>query len=105
MRQVRLAQGENMRRVQRLFLVTDSAAADLRKLLADYPDMAVAFAPVAQTNALSPLFSIEGTPMKGSNRVYLVDPLGNLMMYYRPDSDPQGMIRDLERLLKYSQVG
>jgi len=105
LRQVRLAQGENMRRVQRLFLVTDSGAANLRSLLADYPDMAVAFAPVPQTKALAPLFSVEGIPMKGANRVYLVDPLGNLMMYYRPDSDPRGMIRDLEKLLKYSHVG
>ncbi len=105
LRQVRLAQGENIRRVQRLFLVAETAAADLPEILADYPDLAVALLSRAQAAAIAPLFSVDGTPMQGADRVYLVDPLGNLMMYYRPDADPRGMIQDLQRLLKYSHIG
>ena len=38
-------------------------------------------------------------------RIYLVDPMGNLMMFYEPDADAKGMVKDLERLLKISYVG
>jgi hypothetical protein len=48
---------------------------------------------------------IDAVPMRGAERVYLVDPLGNLMMYYLPDANPRGMIKDLHRLLKYSRIG
>ncbi len=106
MRQVRLAQGENLRRVQRLFLVTGASdAADLKKILADYPDMAAALLSPEQAAAIAPMFSVEGISMQGADNLYLVDPLGNLMMYYSPDADPRGMIQDLQRLLKYSHTG
>lgn len=106
LRQVRLAQGENLRRVQRLFLATGAPAeTGLPEVLAEYPDMAVARLSPGQAAAIAPVFSVESIPMQGSGNVYLVDPLGNLMMYYRPDADPRGMIQDLQRLLKYSHTG
>jgi hypothetical protein len=42
-------------------------------------------------------------PPKG--RVYLVDPLGNLMMSYPADMNPKGMQTDLKKLLKNSWAG
>ena len=106
MRQVRLAQGENLRRVQRLFLMTGASdAAELTKILADYPDMAAALLSPNQAATIAPMFSVEGIPMQDADNLYLVDPLGNLMMYYSPDADPRGMIQDLQRLLKYSHTG
>lgn len=38
-------------------------------------------------------------------RIYLIDPLGNLMMYYPQDFAPEGLIGDLRRLLKVSRTG
>ena len=35
----------------------------------------------------------------------VVDPLGNLMMYYHLDVPTKGMIKDLQKLLKTSQIG
>ena len=106
LRQVRLAQGENLRRVQRLFLVTSATAGTgLPQILAEYPDMAAAALSPEQAAAIDPVFSVEGIPMRDAGNVYLVDPLGNLMMYYRPGADPRGMIQDLQRLLKYSHTG
>jgi len=106
MRQVRLAQGENLRRVQRLFLVTGASDdTDLSTILADYPEMAAARLSPDQAAAIAPMFSVEGISMQGADNIYLVDPLGNLMMYYPPDIDPRGMIQDLQRLLKYSHIG
>jgi hypothetical protein len=37
--------------------------------------------------------------------IYLVDPLGNLMMRFPPDPDPARVIKDLQRLLRASSFG
>lgn len=37
--------------------------------------------------------------------VLLLDPFGNAMMWYKPGFDPYGILRDLQRLLKNSQIG
>ena len=37
--------------------------------------------------------------------VFLMDPIGNFMMWYEPGFDPYGMKKDLKRLLYASQVG
>jgi hypothetical protein len=36
---------------------------------------------------------------------FLVDPLGNLVMYFRPDIDPSDMVADIEHLLRLSHIG
>ena len=36
---------------------------------------------------------------------YLVDPLGNLVMYFPPELDPSAMVRDIEHLLELSRIG
>ncbi len=46
-----------------------------------------------------------GNQPAASGRVYLVDPLGNLMMFYPAGSPVRGILKDLERLLRISRVG
>jgi len=36
---------------------------------------------------------------------FLVDPLGNLVMYFRPDIDPSDMVADIKHLLRLSHIG
>jgi hypothetical protein len=36
---------------------------------------------------------------------FLMDPLGNLVMYFEPEIDPSGMVEDIQRLLKFSRIG
>ena len=38
-------------------------------------------------------------------RVYLIDPLGNLMMSYAADAKSKGMLEDMKRLLRLSSIG
>ena len=106
-RQVRIAQNENMKRVQTLFLLhADSLPDKLGGFLAqEHKDMAVALLTDAHTAAITPQFLIDDTPVMASQRVYIVDPLGNLMMYYQPDADARGMLKDLQKLLKFSKIG
>jgi len=105
MRQVNVAQGENMRRVQRLLLTIAAPDAELRGALEDYPKMKVALVPQSTQGVFLAPFLIDAAEPSSAGRVYLVDPLGNLMMYYHPDADPSGMLKDLKRLLKISSVG
>jgi hypothetical protein len=36
---------------------------------------------------------------------FLVDPLGNLVMYFPPDLDPRDMVEDIQHLLDLSRIG
>ena len=89
MRQVRRAQGKNMDRVERLWVVTD-AGKPRGALLAAIEGTHLAWVADA---ALHP------------DHIYLVDPLGNLMMRFPRDPDPAKVIKDLERLLRVSRFG
>ena len=94
-RQVRLALGVNASRVARVFLADDGRAPD-GAALAAFPGMERAVLPPAAR---------AGGPAWDREHVYLVDPNGNVMMRWRVEDDPKGMLRDLERLLRASQIG
>jgi len=97
-RQVRLALNRDMSRVQRVFLA-EGEGIDAAFLRREHPDLLVVRAgPEAE-----PLRRL--LPGADRDRVYLIDPLGNLMMWYGPDGDPKGMLIDLKRLLGLSHVG
>ena len=36
---------------------------------------------------------------------FLIDPLGNLVMYFQPDIDPADMVDDIKHLLRLSRIG
>src|SRR5579863_7820794 len=40
-----------------------------------------------------------------NHKIYLIDPLGNLFMYYPDDTDPMNILKDLKRVLEVSQIG
>jgi cytochrome oxidase Cu insertion factor (SCO1/SenC/PrrC family) len=107
MRQVRLTQGENAKRLQRVLVVVDNVTVEkLRIQLGEYPGMVVITGPRENVRTLSEEFVLPtSTPFDGSGRIYLLDPAGRLMMSYPADADPNGMRKDLKRLLKVSQIG
>jgi cytochrome oxidase Cu insertion factor (SCO1/SenC/PrrC family) len=96
MTQVRLALGRNASRVERVFVVDDVRTADAA-VLGSYPGLVVA---VTRRGLLLP-------PGAANDRayIYLVDPRGNVMMRWPAKPDYKRMFRDLERLLKASQIG
>jgi hypothetical protein len=94
-RQLRRAQGMNTGRVERLWLVTDAGAPSARLLGAIEGSHVVA----------APAQWAAQFPGEATAYIYLVDPFGNLMMRFPADPDPTRIVRDLERLLKYSRFG
>jgi hypothetical protein len=96
MRQVRRAQGKDQDRVERLWVLTD-AAQPRAELLAAIEGTRIERAP-----ALAARFPAAAAH---ADHLYVVDPLGNLMMRFPRDPDPSRMLKDLQRLLRLSQVG
>ncbi len=96
MRQTRTAQGKEMGRVERLWLLTDEVAPtdELQSYHAGMHYLKPNASPVAQ--------------FAGSETgayLYMIDPLGHLMMRWPQSPDPGRMIKDIRLLLKASQIG
>lgn len=98
MRQVRLAQGREMERVERVWLILDEAPLETM-LMREYDGTRMLRA------AGSPLISEFPPAGAARDHIYLIDPLGNLMLRYPKNADPRRMHKDLVRLLKVSRIG
>lgn len=105
MRQIHVGQGKNQKRVQRVLIHTGKVTT-LNKLGAEYPKLKMLRATNSSFPVLQNWLSVEGqeNTLSGS-RVFMIDPLGNYMMYYAAGSDPSKMRRDLARLLRVSHIG
>jgi hypothetical protein len=103
-RQVRLAMNKDIPRVQRV-LVLDAALPPDRaqQFAADHADLVRVVASGAAP-AFADQFRGAGFAADGA-QYFLVDPLGNLMMVYDLSMPTKGMMKDLRKLLKISQIG
>lgn len=104
LRQVHRAAGRNMDRV-RIALVAQGwmSAETLANLSTVYPQFMLISDPDGFLNQA--LASADDAAGNGSDRTtYLIDPLGNLMMLYGAESDPNDLNKDLKLLLKWSKL-
>ncbi len=98
MRQIRIAQGKEQSRIERLWVLTDQGG-PAAELLQEHPGLHVWRAGSSQFADQFP------APQSSADHIYLVDPLGNLMLRFPADPDPKGVMKDLKLLLKASQIG
>ena len=98
MRQARLALGKDADRVERVWLLSD-AAAPAPTLLREHEGLRVARAP---DEAFLRQFPATRNP---ADYIYVVDPLGSVMLRFPRDPDARRMLSDLARLLKASRIG
>lgn len=107
MRQLRTMQGKEMERIERVWMITDEQPLET-VLLRVNDGTRMLRAPAAVLEKWLPL---EGAGDRVSDHVYLIDPLGNLMMRY-----PKGAVssdiekvkrvhKDIAKLLKASAIG
>jgi hypothetical protein len=100
MRQTRLALNKDMTRVQRILLATGNCC-DRIYLDAEHPGLAIALADNDAGQNLLAAF-----PDVATGSIYIVDPLGNLMMRHPPAAAPsKDLLEDLRKLLKLSHIG
>jgi cytochrome oxidase Cu insertion factor (SCO1/SenC/PrrC family) len=93
-RQVRLALGRDASRVERVFVAVNGPAP------VRLPD------DLAGTIAVVPAPGTSPSPaVRDAAHIYLVDPNGNVMMRWPAQPDRRRMLKDLQRLLKASQLG
>lgn len=99
-RQTRLLLNNDMTRVQRVFLVTAGCCA--REFLSrEHPGLVVLDAAGPAAQSLVREFSAADR----TRTVFIVDPLGNLILRYDARSDPHGLLEDLRKLLRLSHIG
>jgi len=101
-RQLHVSLYKEIPRMQRVLITT---AQDVSALKQDYPELLILNQPVTEISALSEQFNIGDEPAVSSDRIYLVDPLGHLMMSYTPATAPAEIRKDITRLMRYSWAG
>lgn len=102
-RQIRLALGESALSVERLLVMTDPAAGDTAtEMGARLDGMQVALTDEAGGRQLLETLAQE-KPQTALDRVYILDPMGNLMMRYSQDAPAKDTLEDMERLLAASK--
>ena len=93
MKTIRTLMNDDMRRIQRMIIIEDSST------------------PISNDESLIKA-RLNSEKIKQrlkkytENAIYLIDPIGNIMLYYEPQNiDIRLVIKDLKRLFKYSRIG
>jgi cytochrome oxidase Cu insertion factor (SCO1/SenC/PrrC family) len=100
MRQTRLSLNNEMTRVERVFLATGSCC-DRAFLEREHPGLIVIDATGPEAHELVNAFPTTAQPYS----LFIIDPLGNLVMRYDTRDEPKGLLTDLKKLLKLSHIG
>jgi hypothetical protein len=91
-------QGAERERVLRVWLQAADAPGPSAQLLAQHPELIVIRGDPRQWETLP-------GPGGAASSIYLLDPLGNLVLRYPADPDIKRLAKDLERLLRASRIG
>jgi peroxiredoxin len=104
MRQLRLMQGKEMERIERVWLITDREPLDTIVIREFDGTHMLRAAGDADARALAQWLPADpGT--RTDDHIYLIDPLGHLMMRFPQDPEPRKVYKDIYKLLKASAVG
>lgn len=104
-RQTRLSLNDDLSRVQRAFITTGNCC-DQTYLTAEHAGIITVLGDSEAGKRFLQDFPVYGgAPVATAGRIYLADPLGNLMMSYSPTATPKGLLEDLKKLLKLSHIG
>lgn len=107
LRQIRLAVGEDMRRVQRLWLPEVPPGPEaMAGILREHPGLLVGLSGDGVREDFVRQLPAPAGGAGPPGRVYIVDPLGNVVVAYpATGGQPKDILKDLQRLLKVSRIG
>ena len=100
MRQLRLTQGKEMDRIERVWLITDHKPLETM-LMREYDGTHMLRVKPESINAWLPVEVGTST----ADHIYMIDPLGNLMMRFPKDANPNKIKKDISKLLRASSIG
>jgi cytochrome oxidase Cu insertion factor (SCO1/SenC/PrrC family) len=104
MRQVRRLMGEERLKIKRLFVLMDEQQLDaFSEKIKQFGEMDLVAADAKDAAKLLEKMTVNGNSPE--NRIFIVDPLANLMMAYPQDDNPEDIARDFRRLLKVVRIG
>jgi len=93
MKTIRTLMNADMRRIQRMIIIENNSTPTVN-------DETLIKASIASEKLTQSLKKYT------ENSIYLIDPIGNIMLYYEPQNiDIRLVIKDLKRLFKYSRIG
>lgn len=99
MRQINIALGKNQDRVQHVIVHLENPGSDFSNLISNEYQQAIRV--YSKAEKISGLSEQEVK----SQSIYLVDPLGNVMMKFSNDLTPKLILKDIKKLLKISRIG
>ena len=99
LRQSRLMLGKEMDRLQRVFLHGDTVP-DTVFVAEEHEGLIT-----TEDSNLAGLLDNKRPADLPAGGYFLIDPLGNLVMYFQPDIDPADMVDDIKHLLRLSRIG
>lgn len=105
MRQIRQANGKDIDRIQRAVVIFSNKPDNvLQQQLHAFPETKQFY--VSKNDFQTAMSQLNSTPIAlKQGYLYLVDPLGNIMMGYTVQTDPTNIFKDLQKLLRVSQIG
>lgn len=99
------SQGKNVDRVTRVWLITDDVTPDA-ELQAAYAGTHMLRTDLhTAASLLAPSLSPDEQKSYLEAGMWIIDPMGHLMMEFPPDADPLKVRKDLSKLLYHSRVG
>lgn len=98
-RQSRLMLGKEMDRLGRVFLHAEDLP-DTVLVAEEYQGLIT----IKDSNLVGLLQNKRPADLPAGG-YFLIDPLGNLVLYFRPDIDPADMVDDIKHLLRLSRIG
>lgn len=106
MRQLRFMQNNDMSRIRTVFLHTGLQTSVASDLAAKYSPIESYSTASQEFDDWTKILELPDAPAEAQiNRMYIIDPTGNLMMSYPATADPNVIKKDIKRLLKTSQIG
>lgn len=103
MRQINIALGKNQDRVQHVIVHLAPADEEFLALLNTEHQQAIRVAANAEDS--SALIASQTAATDQAHFIYLMDPLGNVMMKFPQNLNPKLILKDINKLLKISRIG
>ena len=105
-RQLRAMQNNDMVRIRTVFMHTDLDQSIYTDLDAKYQPMETYQVEKQSFLEWGEILKLDNAPAEAQiDRIYMIDPAGNLMMSFPATAEPASINKDIKRLLKASQIG